>query len=73
LHRGSGIEVLTNRAAADRLERVTGDKALGRTLRELVDLKDAGHYGVGNVSRTNARKALRRATRLIEEATTRVR
>jgi hypothetical protein len=62
-----------HRAAADHLERVTGDTALGRTLRELVDLKDAGHYGVSNVSRTNARKALRRATRLIEEATTRVR
>lgn len=62
-----------HRAAADHLERVTGDKALGRTLRELVDLKDAGHYGVSNVSRTNARQALRRATRLIEEAKARVR
>ena len=43
-----------HRAAADYLERVTGDESLGLTLRELVDLKDAGHYGVGNVSRTNA-------------------
>jgi hypothetical protein len=62
-----------HRAAADHLERVTGNKTLGRTLRELVDLKDAGHYGVSNVSRTNARKALRRAARLVDEATTRAR
>jgi hypothetical protein len=47
----------------------TGNAAL----RELVDLKDAGHYGMGNVSRTDAIKALRRATRLIEAATRRVR
>lgn len=62
-----------HRAAADHLERVTGDKALGRTLRELVDLKDAGHYGVSNVSRTNATKALRRAARLVDAATARAR
>lgn len=47
-----------HRAAADHLERVTGD---------------AGHYGVSNVTRTNATKALRRATRLVDAATTRVR
>ena len=35
--------------AADHLERVTGNKSLGRTLSELVDLKDAGHYGISNV------------------------
>lgn len=62
-----------HRAAADHLERVTGDKLLGRNLRELVDLKDAGHYGVSNVSRANAKKALRRASRLIRSATARVR
>lgn len=62
-----------HRAAADHLERVTGDKGLGRTLRELVDLKDAGHYGVSNVSRTNAKKALRRASWLVAEVTSRVR
>ncbi len=62
-----------HRAAADHLERVTGDKTLGRTLRELVDLKDAGHYGISNVSRTNATKALRRATRLVDAATARAR
>jgi hypothetical protein len=52
---------------------VTGDRFLGRALRELVDLEDAGHYGMGNVSRTDASKAVRRATRLIEAATRRVR
>jgi hypothetical protein len=52
---------------------VTGDKALCRTLREFVDLKDAGHYGVRSVSRTNTKKALRRASRLLDEATSRVR
>ncbi|MBK5222735.1 MAG: hypothetical protein JJE52_07640 [Acidimicrobiia bacterium] len=70
---GERYRVPDHRAAADHLERVTGDKVLGRTLRELVDLKDAGHYGVSNVSRTNARKALRRASRLIAEAAARLR
>jgi hypothetical protein len=62
-----------HRAAADHLERVTGDRALGRTLRDLIDLKDAGHYGISNVSRANATRALRRAGRLMAEATARVR
>ena len=62
-----------HRAAANHLERVTGDRAFGRTWRELIDLKDAGHYGLRNVSRTNARKALRRAKKLVEEAASRVR
>jgi hypothetical protein len=31
-----------HRAAADYLEQVTGDRVLGRTLRELVDLKAPG-------------------------------
>lgn len=62
-----------HRAAADHLERVTGDQALGRVLRELVDLKDAGHYGVGNLTRANATKALRRAHRLLDAAGSRVR
>ena len=66
-------EVPTTAPVADHLERVTGDKTLGRTLRELVDLKDAGHYGISNVSRTNATKALRRATRLVDAATARAR
>jgi hypothetical protein len=62
-----------HRAAADHLERVTGDRQLGRTLRDLIDLKDAGHYGVSNVSRMNATKALRRASRLVDAAAARVR
>lgn len=62
-----------HRAAADHLERVTGDRTLARSLRELVDLKDAGHYGISNVTRANAKKALRRADRLVAEAGRRVR
>lgn len=54
-----------HRAAADFLEQVTGDRSLASALRDALDLKDSGHYGLANVSKTNAAKAIRRAERLV--------
>lgn len=62
-----------HRRAADHLEQVTGDADLAGTLRDLVDLKDAGHYGVKDVQVPRARSAVRKATQLVEEAGKRVR
>jgi hypothetical protein len=61
-----------HRQAAELLEEVTGDRALGAALREAVDLKDEGHYGLGNVELNRAKKAIRRAERLVADAETRV-
>ena len=57
-----------HRRAADLLERVTGDKALGTALREAIDLKDQGHYGLVNVQVSRAKKAVRRAAALVAAA-----
>lgn len=62
-----------HRQAADHLERVTGDTKLGDLLRECVDLKDSGHYGLKNVQLTRAKTAIRRAERLVNVAIERVR
>ena len=63
-HRGED-----HRAAADYLEEVTGDRQLAAALRDALDLKDSGHYGLANVSKTNAAKAIRRARKLVDAAT----
>ncbi|MGH9090331.1 MAG: hypothetical protein ACRDZR_02960 [Acidimicrobiales bacterium] len=60
-HRGED-----HRAAAGFLEQVTGDRHLGSALRDALDLKDSGHYGLSNVSKANAAKAIRRAQRLLD-------
>jgi hypothetical protein len=62
----------SHRQAAELLEEVTGDKALGAALREAIDLKEEGHYGLSNVELNRARKAIRRAERLVAAAETRV-
>jgi len=62
-HRGED-----HRAAADYLEEVTGDRQLAAALRDALDLKDSGHYGLANVSKTNAAKAIRRACKLVDAA-----
>lgn len=58
--------------AADHVERATGDAKLAGKLRALVNLKDQGHYGMANVSRTDAKKALRLANQLCDEADQRI-
>ncbi len=63
-HRGED-----HRAAADYLEEVTGDRQLAAALRDALDLKDSGHYGLANMSKTNAAKAIRRARKLVDAAT----
>lgn len=62
-----------HRRAADHLESVTGDKSLAGMLRELVDLKDAGHYGLSDVAASRAKSALRKAAKLVAAARARVR
>lgn len=62
-----------HRQAIGLLQEVTGDAALAKALREVLDLKDAGHYGLSNVSSTNCTAALRRARTLVDAAGTLVR
>ena len=62
-HRGTD-----HRGAADFLAEVTGDRQLGRQLRELIDFKDLAHYGVENIRTQRAKAALRRARTLVEAA-----
>ncbi len=59
--------------AAAHLEKVTGDKRLGTLLRDVVNLKDVGHYGLANVVVSRARSAVRKAGELVAEAEQRVR
>jgi hypothetical protein len=59
--------------AAEVLERATGDKRLGTLLRDVVTLKDLGHYGLGNVVVSRAKAAVRKAGQLVAEAEKRVR
>lgn len=62
-----------HRRAADHLATVTGDARLGALLREVVDVKDAGHYGLDDVGLRRARSAVRKASQLVESARARVR
>ncbi len=62
-----------HRRAADHLEHVTGDRKLAALLREVVDLKDAGHYGLSNLAASRAKSALRKADHLVSAARDRVR
>lgn len=61
-----------HRQAARHLGQVTADSGLEQALRDLIDLKDASHYGVGNVAVYNLRRAIRRATRLVDAAADRI-
>ncbi|WP_337062371.1 hypothetical protein [Kineococcus sp. G2] len=61
------------RQAIALLQEVTADAALARALREILDLEDAGHHGLSNVSSANCLAALRRAKALVEAAVVRVR
>ncbi len=62
-----------HRRAADYLENVTGDSKLASLLRDVVGLKDSGHYGLLNVQQSRAKSALRKARKLVESARDRVR
>ena len=69
-----------HRQAIGLLQEVTGDAALAKALREVLDLKvqrralaPAGHYGLSNVSASNCTAALRRARALVDAAGTLVR
>ena len=62
-----------HRRAAEYLGQVTGDPACAGALRDLIDLKDASHYGVRNVQVRNATRAVRKATQLVDAAAARVR
>ena len=61
-------EIVTDHvfAAADVLARV--DDKLGKSLRDLVRLKSASHYGFGLLSTAQRRTALRCAGALVAEA-----
>ncbi|WP_432509452.1 hypothetical protein [Kineococcus auxinigenes] len=61
-----------HRQAITLLQETTGDAGLARGLREVLDLKDAGHYGLSNVSQANCTAAIRRARTLVEAAATRM-
>lgn len=65
---GSRYRGPDHRFAADHLEKVTSDKRLGSLLRDVIDLKDGGHYGLANVRVTKAKSAVRKARQLVEEA-----
>lgn len=62
-----------HRQAIALLQDVTADPDLARNLRDVLDLKDAGHYGLSNVSSANCLAALRRARTLVDAAAARVR
>lgn len=70
---GSRYRGLDHAKAADHLEQVTGDKKLAGLLRDTVELKDGGHYGLMNVQVTRAKSAVRKAGQLVDEAEKRVR
>lgn len=62
-----------HREAANHLERVTGDRKLAGLLRDLVDLKDSGHYGLTDVAMSRAKSAARKAGQLVDAAGERIR
>ena len=70
---GSRYRGSDHRGAADHLEAVTGDKKLGTLLREVVDLKDASHYGLAGVAAARAKSVVRKATAIVDAARSRVR
>lgn len=59
--------------AADLLEAVTGDRRLAMILREVLSLKDQGHYGLDHVGVSRAKTATRKAAQLLAAAEERVR
>ncbi|GAB3603569.1 hypothetical protein GCM10027586_06650 [Kineococcus gypseus] len=61
-----------HRQAIALLQETTGDAGLTRGLREVLDLEDAGHYGLSNVSQANCTAAVRRARTLVEVAAARM-
>jgi hypothetical protein len=70
---GSRYRGSDHRQAAAHLEQVTGDKKLASLLRDVVDLKDAGHYGLSNIGSSRAKSVLRKADQLVGAARDRVR
>ena len=58
---GSRFRGADHRGAADHLEQVTNEKKLASLLRDVIDLKDGGHYGLTNVQVTRATSAVRKA------------
>jgi hypothetical protein len=70
---GTRYRGLDHRRAADHLEHVTADKQLAALLRDLIDLKDAGHYGLQDLSVARAKSAIRKAGKLVDAARDRVR
>jgi hypothetical protein len=70
---GSRYRGSDHRQAADHLERITGDKRLAGLLRDVLDLKDAGHYGLSNVGSSRAKSVFRKADQLVAAARDRVR
>lgn len=59
--------------AVKHLEAVTADPRLAGLLREVLEDKDAAHYGLNNVQLSRARSAVRKATQLVEAAKARIR
>jgi hypothetical protein len=70
---GSRYRGSDHRQAADHLERITGDKRLAGLLRDVLDLKDAGHHGLSNVGSSRAKSVFRKADQLVAAARDRVR
>lgn len=70
---GSRYRGSDHRRAVEHLERVTDDKKLAGLLRDVVDLEDAGHYGLSNVGSSRARSVFRKADQLVTAAQERVR
>lgn len=62
-----------HRRAVDHLEHVTGDKKLAGYLRDVLDAKDAGHYGLDDIVQSRAKSALRKAIQIVDAAKMRVR
>jgi hypothetical protein len=70
---GSRYRGSDHRRAVDHLETVTGDKKLAALLRDVIDLKNASHYGVASVAASRAKSAIRKSAALVEAARSRVR
>lgn len=59
--------------AANHLETVTGDTKLAGLLRDVVNDKDAAHYGLENIRIAAAKSCVRKAGQLVEAARQRTR
>lgn len=59
--------------AAQHLETVTGDPTLAGLFRDVVDDKDAAHYGSANIRQNSAKAAVRKARQLVTAARARLR